>query len=102
MSAGPKPKGARKKESRPARREEFVDYVVEITGWNWGYWLSLNAERRPIDPYQEFRYLQIRGKLLWPAGFMIDQVKVSLLTSDMSEDTDHCLEAFDVGRLLRG
>ena len=44
MAAEPKPKAAAKKKRRRAAREEFVDSVVEIEGWDWGYSLSLNTE----------------------------------------------------------
>ena len=50
MAAEPKPKAAAKKKRRRAAREEFVDYVVEIEGWDWGYSLSLNTEKHPVDP----------------------------------------------------
>jgi hypothetical protein len=36
MAAEPKPKAAAKKKRRRAAREEFVDCVVEIEGWDWG------------------------------------------------------------------
>lgn len=37
MAGEPKPEAAgKKKRRRRAPREEFVDYVVEITGWDWG------------------------------------------------------------------
>jgi hypothetical protein len=37
MVAEPKPKAARKKKRRRAPREEYVDYIVEIEDWDWGY-----------------------------------------------------------------
>jgi hypothetical protein len=87
MAAEPKPKAAAKKKRRRAAREEFVDYVVEIEGWDWGYSLSLNTEKHPVDPYHEFRHLQITGKLLRPAGLKTDMVEVSLLpTFSMGEE----------------
>jgi hypothetical protein len=87
MGAEPKPKAARKKKRRSAPREGFVDYVVAIERWDWGYSLSLNTERNPGDPYHEFRHLLIAGKLLRPTGLKFDWVEVSLLpTSDMSEE----------------
>ena len=49
MATEPKPKTARKKRRR-APPEEFVDYVVEIDGWDWGYSLSLNTMPREADP----------------------------------------------------
>jgi hypothetical protein len=87
MAAEPKPKAARKKKRRRAPREEFVAYVVEITGWDWGYSLSLDTSKDPDDPYHEFRHLQITGKMLRPAGLKTDQVEISLLpTLSMSEE----------------
>jgi hypothetical protein len=90
MASEPKPRAARKKKRRRAPREEFVEYVVEITAWDWGYSLSLNASTgkyRDDDPYLEFRHLQITGKLLRPTGLKTDRVEVSLLPSnDMSEE----------------
>jgi hypothetical protein len=43
MTAEPKPKAARQKNRRRAPREEYVDYVVAIEGWNWSYSLSLDT-----------------------------------------------------------
>lgn len=87
MAAEPKPKAVKKKKRRRAPREEFVDYVVAIEGWDWGYSLSLDTSKDPDDPYHEFRHLQITGKLLRPTGLKTDAVEVSLLPSnDMSEE----------------
>ncbi|MCK1603436.1 hypothetical protein IVB02_18810 [Bradyrhizobium sp. 166] len=71
MADEPKSRTAAKKMRRRKPREEFVDYVVEIDGWDWGYSWSLNLERRPIDPYREFRHLQVRGTLLQPTWMML-------------------------------
>ncbi|QOZ36584.1 hypothetical protein [Bradyrhizobium sp. CCBAU 53421] len=45
----------RKRGHKP--REEFVDYIVTIDGWEWSYLLSLSNGRRAADPYHEFRHL---------------------------------------------
>jgi hypothetical protein len=87
MAAEPKPKAAGKKKRRRAPREEIVDYVVEIDGWDWGYSLSLNTMPREADPYNEFRHLKVTGRMLSPKGLKTDHVEVSLLPSaDMSEE----------------
>ena len=90
MAAEPKPKAVKKKKRRRTPPEEFISYVVEITGWNWGYSLSLNTgtgKYRDDDPYYEFRHLQIAGKLLRPAGLNTDAVEVTLLpNNNMSEE----------------
>jgi hypothetical protein len=90
MADEPKPKIAKKKKRRRAPPEEFVEYVVEIANWDWGYSLLLNTSTgryRDDDPYMEFRHLQITGKLLRPVGLKTDAVQVSLLpSSGMSEE----------------
>lgn len=87
MVAEPKLKAGRKRKRRRAPSEDYVDYVVEIDGWDWGYSLSLNTMRRETGPYNEFRHLRIDGRLLRPIGLKTDVVKVSLLPSaDMSQE----------------
>jgi hypothetical protein len=81
MADEPKPaRPARKKRGRRPR-EEFVDYIVAIEGWDWSYSLSLNGDRRAVDPYHEFRHLQIRGRLLHPTGLKTDRFELTLLPS---------------------
>ena len=60
MGVEPKPKAARKAKRRRQKREEYVDYIVEIDGWDWGYSFSLNMERQPVDPYHEFAICRSR------------------------------------------
>src|SRR5258708_934730 len=79
MAAKPTPKAGGTKTRRRAPREEFIDYIVEIDGWDSSYSLSLNTERHPIEPYHEFRHLQINGKLLRPARLKTDRAEVWLL-----------------------
>jgi hypothetical protein len=98
MAAESKLKAARKRRRRRAPREEFVDYIVEVVGRDWGYSLSLNTEPHPIDPHHEYRHLQINGKLLRPAGLKTDRVEVSLLpTSSMSEEQRKDYEPLALG-----
>ncbi|MDH2356786.1 hypothetical protein QCM80_40160 [Bradyrhizobium sp. SSUT112] len=99
MVTEPKPKAIRKTPRR-AQREEVVDYIVEIDGWDWGYSFSLNAERRPIDPYHEFRHLQVRGRLLQPTGLKTDRVELSLLPSpELVTDQRKAFEPVALGTL---
>lgn len=81
MADEPKPaRAARMKRGRKPR-EEFIDYIIAIEGWDWSYSLSLNTDRRAVDPYHEFRHLQIRGRLLHPTGLKTDQFELTLLPS---------------------
>jgi hypothetical protein len=87
MAVEPKPKAVKKKERRRPPPEEFVEYIVEITRWDWGYSLSLNTTKYPDDPYYEFRHLQITGRMLRSPGLKTDAVEVTLLpSSGMSEE----------------
>jgi hypothetical protein len=61
MAAESKPKAALKRKRRRTPREEYVDYIVEIEGWDWVLAFSQHRARHPIDPYHEFRHLQING-----------------------------------------
>ncbi|MGY3356290.1 hypothetical protein ACVWZK_002953 [Bradyrhizobium sp. GM0.4] len=100
MAAEPKPKAVRKTKRRRKPPEEIVDYVVEIENWNWGYSFSFNLERLPIDPYHEFRHLQIKGRLLTPAGQKTDRAEISLLpSSDLEEKRRKDLTPVALGSL---
>ena len=81
MATEPKQKAPRKAKRRRKPPDEFVDYIVAIEDWNWGYSLSLDMDRHAIDPYHEFRHLQIRGRLLHPMGLKTDRVEITLLPS---------------------
>jgi hypothetical protein len=96
MAAVPKPVI-----NKPRREltEEFVHYIVEIEDWDGGYSFSLNTERKPIDPYHEFRHLQVRGRLLRPEGSKIDRVEVSLLPTRLEESARKNLEPIALGAL---
>ncbi|MGY3510622.1 hypothetical protein [Bradyrhizobium lupini] len=99
MTGEPKPtKSAKKRRRKP--REKIVDYVVAIEGWDWGYSFSLNSERQPIDPYGEFRHLQVKGRLLRPSGQKTERAEISLLpSSDLEEERRRDLHPIALGSL---
>ncbi|MCW2082408.1 UNVERIFIED_ORG: hypothetical protein M2193_004583 [Bradyrhizobium japonicum] len=99
MTGEPKPtRSAKKRRRKP--REEIVDYVVAIEGWDWGYSFSLNSGRQPIDPYDEFRHLQVKGRLLRPAGEKTERAEISLLpSSDLEEEQRGDLRPIALGAL---
>jgi hypothetical protein len=102
MITEPKSKAPRKAKRRRKPPEEFVDYIVAIEDWDWGYSLSLNTERQPTDPYHEFRHLQIRGRLLHPKDAKTDRIEITLLPScDMlpesrKERQPRCVGSLDI------
>lgn len=80
-TAGPKQTKLGKKRRGRRPREEIVDYIVAIEDWSWSYSLGLKDERQPVDPYHEFRHLQIRGRLLHPKGLKTDRIETVFLPS---------------------
>lgn len=81
MVTEPKPKAPRKPKRRRKPPEQVVDYIVAIEDWDWSYSLSINTDRHAIDPYHEFRHLQVRGRLLHPRGLKTDRIEITLLPS---------------------
>lgn len=78
MAADPKPT---RKKRRRSQREPDVYYVVAIDGWDWSYSLSLNTDRKAVDPYHD-RHLQVRGRLLHPKGLRTDRIALTFLPSE--------------------
>lgn len=100
MAAEPKPKAVRKKARRRKPSEEIVDYIVEIEGWDFSYWLALNTVRNALDPYHEHRHLEIKGRLLRPRGLKTDRVEMSLFPSiSLEEDRRNDLKPIAVGAI---
>lgn len=100
MAIDPKPDRRVKRKRRRKPREEIVDYLIEIDDWDWGYSFSLDMERQPIDPYHEFRHLQIKGRLLRPTGLKTDKAEISLLPSaDLEKERRKDLKPIALGSL---
>ncbi|MDA9535873.1 hypothetical protein ACM41_06225 [Bradyrhizobium sp. CCBAU 21362] len=100
MGAQPKPKSARKAKRRRKPPEEVVDYVVEIEGWDFSYWLALNTIRNALDPYHEHRHVQITGRLLRPAALKTDRVGLSLFPRiSLEEERRKDLKPIAVGSI---
>src|SRR5689334_10934174 len=94
------PKSTRKKLRRRRSREPDVYYVVTIEDWRWGYSLSLNTDRQPIDPYHEFRHLQVCGRLLHPKGLRTERIELTFLPSkDLEAEARKTLRPLGVGSL---
>jgi hypothetical protein len=100
MATEPKPKVPRQAKRRREPREEFVDYIVAIEDWDWGYSFSLNTERHPSDPYHEFRHLHVWGRLLHPKGLRIDRIEMTFLPSrDLDPEARKARQPLGVGSL---
>ncbi|WP_316195996.1 hypothetical protein [Bradyrhizobium sp. SZCCHNRI3052] len=45
------------------------------------YWLALNTVRNALDPYNDHRHVENKGRLLRPTALTTDRVEVSLFPS---------------------
>jgi hypothetical protein len=100
MGAEPKQTPVRKAKRRRKPPEEIVDYIVEIEGWDFAYWLALNTVRNALDPYHEHRHVQITGRLLRPTGLRTDLVEMSLFPRiSLEEERRKDLKPIAVGSI---
>ncbi|MCP3468336.1 hypothetical protein [Bradyrhizobium sp. CCGUVB23] len=96
MVTEPKPKTSRKAK----RRRKPPGEIVEVDGWDFNYWLALNTMRNDPDPYHEHRDVEMRGRLLRPAGLQTDSVTVSLFPStNLLEERRRELKPIAVGSI---
>jgi hypothetical protein len=93
MVADPKPT------KKKRRRKPDVYYVVAVEDWSWGYSLSLNTDRQPVDPYHEFRHLQVWGRLLHPKGPRTGIELTFLPSRDLHPEERKALWPLGVGSL---
>lgn len=98
-------KAIRKKTTRrrPKRTDDIViRYVVEIVSWDWGYSFGINYDKRDVDPYMEFRHLEILGRLIRPSEINGEAVELSLLpTVRLNRDRREKDQPAAVGSLRR-
>lgn len=60
-----------KKKRRGRPQLAMVDYVVQITDWDWSYSFGLNSAPHDNRRYNDYRHLLIRGRLLLPTPLML-------------------------------
>lgn len=93
-------KSQRKAKHRRKPPEQMLDYIVEIEGWDFSYWLALNTVRGTLDPYHEYREVEMKGRLLRPAGLQTDRVTISLFPStNLLEERRKDLKPIAVGSI---
>jgi hypothetical protein len=76
MAAPDTPKGKKKRKRGP--RDERVQHVIEIEDWRWDYMFGLGIKTPWSNgPYDDFRHLEISGKLLRPTSINAGTVKIT-------------------------
>jgi hypothetical protein len=82
---GRKPVGKVRASGKKSKRhvEEHVYYVVEILGWEWSFMFGVsNAPHISGGPYDDYRHLTVRGKLVRPTRLQNRALELNLLPDE--------------------
>lgn len=70
----------KKRKRRKSNREEYVSYLVRLTGWNYHYSFSLNDPKRRWGPgpYNEHSGVIFEGDVIRPEGCKYERAIITL------------------------
>lgn len=74
------PKRKKRRTDKPSN--EIVFYVVEIESWDWSFWFGVSNMPEYDGPYDDYRHLNIFGKVLRPQKYAGEQIRVSFLPNE--------------------
>jgi hypothetical protein len=87
-------------------------YVVAIEGWEWSLSFGLGDPKYDLEPFCDYRHLQLRGTLLRPSQLKVSAVELTLLTdarparNDWPENSPNAVGSLSLNtkldRLLQG
>jgi hypothetical protein len=80
----------RKRRRRPGRRDEIVYYVVAIEDWDWSFYFSAGQQSRRAAErrYQEYRHLEVTGRLIRAARMNIQSADLTFLPDYREDERD--------------
>jgi hypothetical protein len=96
-----KPKGkSPPRRKRPPRRPKTdpVYYVVAIEDGDWGFWFGVSNMPERNGPYDDYRHLNLRGRLLRPAQIQVRRsqaMNLSVKRADESSSAARLIELLD-------
>ena len=61
------------------RDDDPIYYVVEVVEWEWSLTIGVNQRADRNGPYSDYRHLNLRGNLLYPARAKARGVGVTLM-----------------------
>lgn len=74
-----KPRPKRQTRRKTPSKEE-VKYVVEIQGWDWGFWFGItNVPQISGGHYDDYRHLEISGTFVAPHKYAGRSVELAFL-----------------------
>jgi len=96
----------RRRKRRGSRgRDDPIYYVVEVAEWEWSLMFGVNQRPDRDGPYSDYRHLNLRGNLLYPARVKAREVEVTLMpdrrlnAGERERDEPHSIGSL---RLYRG
>lgn len=69
----------RRKRRRSRGHDDPIYYVVEVAEWEWSLMFGVNQRPDRDGPYSDYRHLNLRGSLLYPARVKAREVEVTLM-----------------------
>ena len=67
------------KRKRRRVREEWIDYLIEISTWDWDYGFGLGDQKYDIIPYFEHRHLEVTGTLRFPSSLKVETASITVM-----------------------
>jgi len=74
------PKSRKRRTRKP--RGEVVFYVVEIESWDWSFWFGVSNMPELDGPFDDYRHLNMLGRMIRPAKYAGQQIRVSFLPNE--------------------
>ena len=72
-------KAARKRRRKSKPAQDYARYVMAIEGWDWALNFGVTTSRFDPGPYEDYRQLHLRGRLLIPSRIKVDAADVFLM-----------------------
>lgn len=99
-------KGSAGKKRRAAKRDETIQYVVEIADWDWSLSFGIGW-RRDIErePYSDYRHLHIKGRLLRPTKMKVSDAEMTFMPDaelDWRERSKHEPKSVGIIQIYQG
>ena len=91
---------ARKKRARRKPRAENIYYVVEVDEWDWSFWFGVSNMPDWSGPYDDYRHLDFKGRMLRPTKLKGEAVSLHFLpTRELNEGNREKIKSVSIGTM---
>lgn len=87
---------AKTKRGRPPQRPPEAIYIVEVTGWEWRYWIDRARHDFQVTPVVEYRGIIIHGTVRGPKLGKVTKAEVHIDPGWKLEELTQLKEGADV------